>query len=389
MLLYATSLQAFIALFVYAASVSPLVQLVALAAATSATIIFALWFRDVGFSNAQARVVFGINVLLVFLTGWAYPDTSGALLLFVVLLSFGASIALRFARFAEVAVMLIAVAAALDWIQRDTLPVDAPSAWGLERTEQLLVLAASGMFMSFAGRVMRAQFGLLPGTSLTDVFQHLPAAMLIVDAQQRVLGANAYACSLFRLAEGNLLGKRLDQFQSAGAGGQDPSWLAFQRGDGTQFTGHISMAPHKPGLGNMKLRPVGGVRVVTVSDVTPLVEAHERQQREERVRMAASMAQHFAHEVRNPVAAISGSAQLLSRLGDTSGGKGVLSSEERSQLFDSIVSESERLDGIVERFATVSDQPEDMVHRILQEPEFRARDTKNEAGRLVEVTSAA
>lgn len=73
-----------------------------------------------------------------------------------------------------------------------------------------------------------------------------------------------------------------------------------------------------------------------------------------RWRSAANMASEMAHEVRNPVAAISGCAQLLDHLekrsarGDTRCAQTLR--EEREGLHQCIVDESVRLDRIIERF---------------------------------------
>lgn len=70
------------------------------------------------------------------------------------------------------------------------------------------------------------------------------------------------------------------------------------------------------------------------------------------VRAAAGMVARMAHEVRNPIAAISGSAQLLERLPAT------MESSDRDELFRCIVSESDRLDQILNRFLALGEYPD-------------------------------
>jgi signal transduction histidine kinase len=86
---------------------------------------------------------------------------------------------------------------------------------------------------------------------------------------------------------------------------------------------------------------------------------HHRVKQEERLRTAATMATQFAHEVRNPVAAISGSAQVLGKLQRQVVAQGSplygVTDSDRALLYECIVNESDRLDGIIAKFLSVNE----------------------------------
>lgn len=85
---------------------------------------------------------------------------------------------------------------------------------------------------------------------------------------------------------------------------------------------------------------------------------------------SAALASDMAHEVRNPVAAISGCAQVLSHLERKSGrgdeASAILLAAERDRMFKCIVDESERLDRIMEKFLNHAEYTEERLLRLIQ-----------------------
>ncbi len=89
-----------------------------------------------------------------------------------------------------------------------------------------------------------------------------------------------------------------------------------------------------------------------------------------RWRTAASMASDMAHDVRNPVAAISGCAQVLDHMekrsvrGDTRSMKTMM--EERERLYRCIVDESARLDRIIEKYVSHAEFSEEKLRQLMR-----------------------
>lgn len=89
-------------------------------------------------------------------------------------------------------------------------------------------------------------------------------------------------------------------------------------------------------------RPVG--HVVIFQDVSPVVEMENALTQRERLAAVGEMAAKIAHEIRNPLAAISGSVQLLRASGEAPRG------DDPRRLMDIVVREAERLNGLITDF---------------------------------------
>jgi two-component system, NtrC family, sensor histidine kinase PilS len=82
--------------------------------------------------------------------------------------------------------------------------------------------------------------------------------------------------------------------------------------------------------------------ILTFQDITKLVEMEYRIRRQERLATVGSLAAGIAHEIRNPLASLSGSIQLLQ------GGLELKGDEKR--LMDIVVRETDRLNTIITEF---------------------------------------
>lgn len=91
-------------------------------------------------------------------------------------------------------------------------------------------------------------------------------------------------------------------------------------------------------------RPVGNV--VIFQDVTEIVEMERELRRSERLAAVGEMAAKMAHEIRNPLAAISGSIQVLQK--DMS--PATSGDLEPARLMDIVVSETDRLNDLIADF---------------------------------------
>ena len=96
-------------------------------------------------------------------------------------------------------------------------------------------------------------------------------------------------------------------------------------------------------LRDEKGRPVGNV--VIFQDVTQVVEMERELRRSERLAAVGEMAAKMAHEIRNPLAAISGSIQVLQRDQAAASREG-----EPACLMDIVVRETDRLNDLIADF---------------------------------------
>ena len=123
--------------------------------------------------------------------------------------------------------------------------------------------------------------------------------------------------------------------------GQDESRIQraeirFHRADGSEVFLGFSTSPMKDAEG----QSIG--RVVIFQDLTPIRQMEERVRIADRLAGVGELAAGLAHEIRNPLASIAGSSQLL-RESATSVG-------ESATLLDIIGRESQRLNGLITDF---------------------------------------
>ena len=106
-------------------------------------------------------------------------------------------------------------------------------------------------------------------------------------------------------------------------------------------------------LEGRELELVGGERLILFEDVTRLREIEEKANREDRLAALGRLAASLAHEIRNPLASVSGSVQLLAE-------------KDKSPLHDIIIREVKRLNALVENFLASSRPP--ALQRVYMDP---------------------
>ncbi len=175
------------------------------------------------------------------------------------------------------------------------------------------------------------------GALTDDMVRSLTSGLITVDTEGRVVFANAVALSYAGVH--SLIGERIqDRFPSLSRG------LRPSRG-GLRVTTQIVQAPPEPPV------QIEGIcctlrdadhhllgYVLSLDDVTELVRMRTALERSQRLAAVGSLAASVAHEVRNPLAAISGSAELL----------GASVGDEREKLTNLILRESSRLASTVD-----------------------------------------
>ena len=234
---------------------------------------------------------------------------------------------------------------------------------------------AGGIFLMGASFARRSGGSGASESPVLDGLSRAPVACALLDDAQRLLWANAPARQLLRI-DANAGARRWDSLLK-GPGRATPAKATQHEGvrlgvyqrEGEAQAVQFQLVP-------LSVAVPGGVTshsLLLMRDVSHTMAELREESDNGRLRAAACMATQIAHEVRNPVAAISGSAQLLGLLNDKARRGDARSIEllvdEQDALCRSIVEESSRLDQIISRFLSFSDLSEESLRTIMEMPE--------------------
>ncbi len=192
------------------------------------------------------------------------------------------------------------------------------------------------------GERLRAREGDLAAiTALHEsILQSVASGLLTIDGQGRVTFLN-------RAGE-QMIGRSFEEVR----GGEAGRWFgAFQEAHGRDETDYLTPAGETLRLG-YTIFPLQGRegevmgRAVIFQDLTRLRAMEARVHRSERLADLGKVAAGLAHELRNPLASMMGSIELL-------GASGALQGEE-ARLLEIVLREAGRLDQLVSRFLAFS-----------------------------------
>ncbi|BCS34566.1 PAS domain-containing sensor histidine kinase [Luteitalea sp. TBR-22] len=184
-------------------------------------------------------------------------------------------------------------------------------------------------------------------TSLADlttvsqrVIDSLAGGLVVTDAHGQVVLFNRTAETITGRSADEALGQPLAGVlplpSVPGETGPARMTIPFTRADGTVLELGATVAPL---LGEAGQR---AGQLVTFQDVTLINQREAERQRQERLAAVGEMAAGIAHEIRNPLASMSGSIQLL---------RGELSlRDDQATLLDIVMRESQRLNDIIKNF---------------------------------------
>ncbi|MCA9573740.1 MAG: PAS domain-containing sensor histidine kinase, partial [Myxococcales bacterium] len=111
---------------------------------------------------------------------------------------------------------------------------------------------------------------------------------------------------------------------------------SYERSDGSQLILGFKASPLRTDQGD----EIG--KILIIDDLTHIRAMEERMRRDERLATVGRLAAGIAHEIRNPLASISGSIQVLQSMGEAG--------EEESRLMEIAVRETDRLNGLLTDF---------------------------------------
>jgi two-component system, NtrC family, sensor histidine kinase PilS len=181
------------------------------------------------------------------------------------------------------------------------------------------------------------------------VIDSLPSGLATTDRQQRILTFNRGAEAITGLPFASVVGRQVSEVL------QLPKFLAE-----SLDLGHVPAAPGRRfefrfrrgddrgeidlGLGVAHLQTPGGRAgyLITFQDVTDIKKLERDARLQQRLAAVGEMAAGIAHEIRNPLASMSGSIQILRQE--------LPLSAEQEQLMDIVLRESERLNSSIRSF---------------------------------------
>ena len=175
------------------------------------------------------------------------------------------------------------------------------------------------------------------------VVENIPSGILTVDTRDRVSLINDTACSILGVGKEEVTGRPVGEVLSGLDLGYERSEslmprpeLVFRRSDGAEIYLGFSSSPMKDADGTV----IGSV--VIFQDLTPVKQMEERIRIADRLAGVGELAAGLAHEIRNPLASITGSSQMLREVPELP--------ETSRTLLGIIERESTRLNGLISDF---------------------------------------
>ena len=286
---------------------------------------------------AQVALDVGLAAAVVALTGFA---DSVFVFLFVIAIVDGSL--LLFRRGA----LLAALLALLAYVPLVLLgaPARPPLQTLFVHAGALLATAALAGYLSeqlrrTGERLAEREVDLAAITALHEaIVQSVASGLLTLDARDRVTFLNRAGEQITGRRLEDVVGRPADWFPAlSGRASRDE--VAFQNAEGERLRLGFTVFP---------LRARGGEeigRAVIFQDLSHLRAMEERVQRSERLADLGRVAAGLAHELRNPLASMTGSVELL---------RGSAAREDERRLMDIVLREAGRLDQLVSRFLEYS-----------------------------------
>jgi two-component system sensor histidine kinase PilS (NtrC family) len=334
------------------------------AAAFLATVLYALVHGRVRRLGRFAAVQLGTDLAIVTALV-AFSGASASIFTFLYVpitvyaaILFGRPGAYGTATLASLAYAAVGVAAANGWLGAAIAPLPAPvqlARWGVHAGALLLVALLSSALSSerdLTGRALDERTRDLH--SLRRLYERtvesLTSGLLTTDLQRRITSFNPEAERITGAQAHQVLGHPLEGVMP----GFERVLEAQERPEGGErvrsrrrFRGRGGEELHL-GLASSILREADGSPcgyVVIFQDVTEVVEMERELRRNERLAAAGHLAASLAHEIRNPLAAISGSIQVLQREAAPSDSEGAT-----ERLMSIVLRETNRLDALINDF---------------------------------------
>jgi two-component system sensor histidine kinase PilS (NtrC family) len=177
------------------------------------------------------------------------------------------------------------------------------------------------------------------------IVSSIQSGLMTTDDFHHILFVNRFGETILGQAAAALRGRRLGELFATTLLEPQPQTsrhtltrleMPYRRPNGDTLDLGISMTPLASALRG------GGGHLLVFQDLTDIKRLEEEVRTKEKLAAVGEMAAHLAHEIRNPLGSISGSAQVLMGGGDVS--------PEQAHLLGIMVRESRRLSDALNRF---------------------------------------
>ncbi len=171
-----------------------------------------------------------------------------------------------------------------------------------------------------------------------NIVQNLTSGILTINPQDEITSFNRAAEEITGYSLYQVYNSRIGEFfPNLELDGQPSRFeTTFKRPDGTPLHLGFSTSP----LRDKEGKELG--KILIFQDLTKVKEMEEEIKRMDRLAAAGKLAAGIAHEIRNPLASMSGAIQVLKR--------GLKLSSEDKRLMEIVLRETERLDRLISNF---------------------------------------
>ncbi len=195
-------------------------------------------------------------------------------------------------------------------------PLSISMGFNLFATHGLLFFLTALLSILFGHRLRRAETALSASLQKLDalsllykkIFDNISTGILTIDSSQRINSANAALSKILNISNHNLLGRSLvDIFPQIQLKTENQRHtLNFQKEDGEILRIGYSCMFFK-----QEQQEKSAEMIITMRDITELENLERQVRQAEKLAAIGTMSASIAHDFRNPLTAISGSAQVL------------------------------------------------------------------------------
>ena len=148
-----------------------------------------------------------------------------------------------------------------------------------------------------------------------QIFDDIITGIITLDANGRISSFNPAASDITGYTASEVIGRNFNQFfPHMSIGTHNRSIYDFTRKDGKKIrVGYSCSELHTPGNNNFEDQSITrSSKVITMQDVSKIEQMEQQVRKAEKMAAIGELSASIAHDFRNPLAAISGSAQILS-----------------------------------------------------------------------------